>query len=350
MVLEKATPDPALSEVRLFISQPRRIAAKSLVERLRSTEPELGKTVALKMGHGVREYESSATRAIFCTTGYLVRVLANHPEKFNNVSHLIIDEIHERSVDTDILCLLCRRLLESNTHIRLVLMSATLAAKLYQDYFDIAEPPIKVGARRFPIEEIFVEELSKKLRLPPKEIKAARQIENECIKTKCVTAPSNHAMENLYYLAARVAISVGQPGSSVLIFVPGMRDIEGISEIIEKTYCAGMTFTCVPIHSDIPFEDQMTVFDILENEVKIIIATNAAESSLTIPDCDHVICLGLQKQITYNASSHRQMLSACWISRASAQQRSGRVGRVRPGTVVSFYRLVLKLHELHTCV
>ena len=214
-------------------------------------------------------------------------------------------------------------------------MSATLAAKLYQDYFDIAQPPIKVGARRFPIEEIFVEELPEKIRLPPKEIKAVRQIESECKKTKCITAPSNSTMENLYNLAARIAITVGEPGSSVLIFVPGMRDIEGISEIIEKTYCPGVTFTCIPVHSDIPFEDQMTVFDETD-EVKIIIATNAAESSLTIPDCDHVICTGLQKQITYNASSHRQMLSPCWISRASARQRSGRVGRVRPGTVVSF--------------
>ena len=86
MVMKAATPDPALSEVRLFISQPRRIAAKSLVERLRATEPELGKTIALRMGHGVREYETSATRAVFCTTGYLVRVLSNHPEKFNKVS------------------------------------------------------------------------------------------------------------------------------------------------------------------------------------------------------------------------------------------------------------------------
>jgi len=145
-------------------------------------------------------------------------------------------------------------------------------------------------------------------------------------------------MEHLYSLAARVAISVGQPGSSVLIFVPGMKDIESISEKIDETYIPGRSFVCIPIHSDVPFEDQMTVFDETD-DVKIIIATNAAESSLTIPDCDHVICTGLQKQITYNADSHRQMLSPCWISRASAQQRSGRVGRVRPGTVVSFTTL-----------
>ena len=65
MIMKAPVPDPALSEVKLFISQPRRIAAKALVERLRSTEPELGQKVALRMGHGVREYESSATKAWF---------------------------------------------------------------------------------------------------------------------------------------------------------------------------------------------------------------------------------------------------------------------------------------------
>lgn len=336
MIMNSPPPQP-LTHVKLFISQPRRIAAKSLVERLRKTEPKLGKAIALRMGHGVREYENSGTMAWFVTTGYLVRLLANHPENFDKVSHLIIDEVHERSVDTDILCLLCRRLLLSNPHIRLVLMSATLAAKLYQDYFNIAEPPIKVGARRFPIEEIFVEEIPNNLQLPPKEAKAANQIEECCRRTMCIAPPSNAVMESIYNLAARIAITVGRPGSSVLIFVPGMNDIVAISEKIEAIYVPGTVFTIIPIHSDIPFEDQMTVFDELQEEVKIIIATNAAESSLTLPDCDHVIDTGLNKKITYNVTSHRRILLACWISRASAQQRSGRVGRVRPGHVYRLY-------------
>jgi hypothetical protein len=92
MLLRTRPPDPSYSDVKIFISQPRRIAAKSLVERVRSCEPDLKDTFALRMGHGVREYESSRTRAWFVTTGYLVRLLANHPEKFDNISHIIIDE------------------------------------------------------------------------------------------------------------------------------------------------------------------------------------------------------------------------------------------------------------------
>lgn len=115
----------------------------------------------------------------------------------------------------------------------------------------MTEPPIQVGSRRFPIEEIFVEEMLEKLHLPAKEIKAAKQLEQECRKTMCMNPPSNSAMEAMYTLASRIAVTVGQSGSSVLIFVPGMNDICAITEIIEKTFVPGIEFICIPIHSDI---------------------------------------------------------------------------------------------------
>lgn len=117
-----------------------------------------------------------------------------------------------------------------------------------------------------------------------------------------------------------------------------MNEIVSITECIESYYVAGITYTTYPIHSDIPFEDQMSAFDSpAKDEVKVIIATNAAESSVTLPNVDHVICLGLCRQIMYNQSSHRQVLTPCWISRASATQRAGRTGRVRPGNVYRLY-------------
>jgi HrpA-like RNA helicase len=131
---------------------------------------------------------------------------------------------------------------------------------------------------------------------------------------------------------------VGRAGSSVLIFVPGMNEIISIIDLIEKAYVPGLRYTCFPIHSDVPFDEQMSAFDSPdEDEVKVIIATNAAESSVTLPNVDHVVCLGLCKQIIYNPSSHRQMLMPAWISRASATQRAGRTGRVRPGNVYRLY-------------
>ena len=365
MLLRAPPPDSSMHNVKMFISQPRRIAAKSLVERVRSCEPDLKMSIALRMGHGVREYENPKTRAWFVTTGYLVRLLANHPEKFDDCSHLIIDEVsfkdrrmhsvsgtvltcsnecchsfqvHERSVDTDILCLLCRRLLDTNKRIRLILMSATMAATLYQSYFGVPEPPIHVGARRFPIKEHFIEEMMKTFSFPPADMKAAKAIVNDCDRSNCTAPPSNSYMENLFRIAARMVMCVGRPGSSILIFVPGMNEIVSITDLVEKLYVPGVRFTCYPIHSDVPFEEQMTAFDSPDaDEVKVVIATNAAESSVTLPDVDHVICLGLCKQIVYNASSHRQMLMPAWISRASAIQRAGRTGRVRKGNVYRLY-------------
>ncbi|GKY93331.1 hypothetical protein MPSEU_000300700 [Mayamaea pseudoterrestris] len=325
-------------DVKLFISQPRRIAAKALVERLRDSEPELRDLIALRMGHGHREYESSTTRAWFVTTGYLVRLLANNRERFDDVTHLVIDEVHERSVDTDILCLLCRRLLSYNTNIRLVLMSATLAAKMYQEYFDIPTPPLKVGARRFPVEEVYLDDLAARLNLPGNMKKTVATLTEACNATKCRAPPNSQGMEKLHALACHLALVAGSPGSSVLIFVPGMMDIVSITERIEQLYVPGVRYTTFPIHSDIPFDDQMNVFAPTEaDEVKIIVATNAAESSVTLPDVDTVICLGLCKQIVYNEMSHRQMLTATWISKASATQRAGRTGRLRPGTCFRLY-------------
>ena len=96
VILLRAPPPGDTAEVKMFVSQPRRIAAKSLVERVRSVEPDLKHKIALRMGHGVREYEGHGTQLWFVTTGYLVRLLANHPEKFADHSHLIIGKLSVR--------------------------------------------------------------------------------------------------------------------------------------------------------------------------------------------------------------------------------------------------------------
>ena len=81
-----------------------------------------------------------------------------------------------------------------------------------------------------------------------------------------------------------------------------------------------------------PFDEQLSVFQKTE-QVRVILATNAAESGVTIPDCDHVIDLGTAKELAYNAATHRSVLDQVWISQSSAVQRAGRTGRVRPGSV-----------------
>lgn len=284
---------------------------------------------------------------------------------FCKFSHAFCLKVHERSVDTDILCLLCRRFLKTNDHVRLVLMSATLAASLYQEYFGVPEPPLVVGAKRYPVTEVFLEDLVTEMsgyKLPAKVKTTAKSILEECKKMRCRRTPSMSYMEKLFTITANLVATVSETGSSILIFVPGMNEIIGISELIDQMFVPGKHFTCIPVHSDIPFEDQMKVFDEAnDNECRVILATNSAESSVTLPavsfafvnhhltrsfqrlmlllplQLNHVICLGLAKQITYNELSHRQMLEPVWISKASATQRAGRTGRIAPGTVFRLY-------------
>lgn len=105
-------------------------------------------------------------------------------------------------------------------------MSATLAADMYQQYFGVPEPPIRVGARRFPVKEVFLDDLKKAVRLSNKDAKKTNELLNESLKLKCQIPPPMQYMEKLFQVVANLATAVGKPGTSVLIFVPGMNESE----------------------------------------------------------------------------------------------------------------------------
>lgn len=112
----------------------------------------------------------------------------------------------------------------TNPHLRLVLMSATLAAAMYQDYFGVPEPPIKVGARRFPVREVYLDTLAKEVALHPRDVKKVNSLLLECGKLRGTRTPSAQYLEKVHAVVANLATVLGKPGSSVLIFVPGMTD------------------------------------------------------------------------------------------------------------------------------
>ena len=131
------------AKAKMFVSQPRRIAARALCDRVRQS---LGDEVGLRLGFGERD-ESRKTRLWFCSTGYLVRLVAHtRIVALKTHTHIIVDEVHERSVDTEILCLLLRRLVQEHPTIRVVLMSATVCVDLYASYFGV--DPNKLTTRR----------------------------------------------------------------------------------------------------------------------------------------------------------------------------------------------------------
>jgi hypothetical protein len=179
---------------KMMVSQPHRVAAQALHKRLRS---ELGETdntgiIGMRMGDNVRE-DSRSTRLWFVTAGYLLRLLSNQPSYFNDHTHLIVDEVHDRSIDTDMLCLFARRLVESHPFIRVVLMSATISNDLYEKYFGVSST-IFVGAKRFPIQTMYASDLGVALRFPPKLIKTCAALD-----TKTSTAPEpRHGLYGSY--------------------------------------------------------------------------------------------------------------------------------------------------------
>ena len=162
-----------------------------------------------------------------------------------------------------------------------------MAANLYQEYFGAPEPPLVVGAKRYPVTEVFLDDLMAQRsihKLPAKVKATAQKLLEESDKMKCMRAPSLSYMEKLFTVVTNLVATISETGSSILIFVSGMNDIVTISELIDQMFVPGKRFTCIPVHSDIPFEDQMKVFDQAEeDECRVVLATNSAESSVTLP-------------------------------------------------------------------
>lgn len=285
---------------KITVSQPRRIAVTSLLRRLRQT---MGDKVGMRMGHGIKD-ETANTKITFVTTGYLVRLLAHHPDSFMSYTHLIIDEVHERSVDGDLVCLLARRLLTSHPTIRIILMSATIHTSLYQTYFQQYNDGsygdmecLSVGIRRFPSDISYVEDIKKMCEDVSKSSKKdskfkaiAPTLQKECkdILTQvnsdsCKGIVSDKLPIAQYKAVISLVRMLAVDGTGILVFVSGINDITEIIQLFEP-YPRYLLF---PIHSDIPNEEQELAFGPTPlDKVKVVVATNAAESSVTIPDCD----------------------------------------------------------------
>lgn len=328
-----------------MITQPRRIAVLNLKRRLHD---QLGDKIGMRMGHGVKE-ESVNTKIYFVTTGYLVKLLAHHPTALASISHIIIDEVHERSMDSDLLCWLARQHLAKVKDTRLVLMSATLHTSLYSTYFHDgtvmknAPTSLSVGLRRFPVQINYVEDLVESNELPPRMASVCNLIAKNCTphqdaKVGNFAVPQSLAKAQ-YDAAIALVRAKGILGTGVLIFVSGIADIVELQSRFE-----GLDrYEIVAIHSDIPFEEQEAALTPPEpHQVKVILATNAAESSVTLPNVDVVICLGTHKAVCYKAGDIlRSTLENTWVSKSSAIQRAGRTGRIRPGTVYRLYTKAL---------
>ena len=501
-ILEDALRKGRGAETKIIVTQPRRIAAISVAERVAAERCEpIGNSVGYRVRLHGSEPRSIGGTVQFVTTGVLLRRLVRDPE-ISDVSHVIIDEVHERDINTDFLLVLLKELIQTRRDLKVILMSATLDAESFSKYFtmdtDIARqtpllsvPPkprhpvelhyledileqtqsdngrngdglgipsansnvnddgddiivqnneneiTKIGqdddwppiVRRLAAELLHVQDISlaRELEEVEAESRASMQIERIADAEDAGEQPEfsedeyedddeddsvdddddslnawedrmkndgrkhSHGRPRLQALRKAVALKndrseLGKPGVSgfgggkmrvnkntklgdrdqsevavnlvaeiathiankeiennrkgtVLCFLPGWDEIKAATELIRKstTYNED-TMKIMPLHSSVPQEEQQAVFTpAKEGTMKIILSTNIAESSVTIDDVLSVIDAGLVREMSYNAESAMSSMETVLISSASATQRSGRAGRVAPGSCFRLY-------------
>ena len=289
---------------------------------------------------------------MFCTSGLLIKKLQMAgDDSMAKCSHLILDEIHERDISTDILLLAVRRLLSLNKKLKVVIMSATLDADKFHNYFSesgelTVGTPIKIEtSTNFPVASFHLEDaigaLKRKKMFPNTMSSFTRQfIDKEMAGDDAL--PDIVPVEIVSHLAKYLHET--KPDGSILCFLPGWEDIVSVKNDLEiilsrtakpyKLYC---------IHSSAPPEVAQSIFQRTDGERKIILATNIAESSITIPDVAFVIDSGKQKINMYSPALRMNSLNTTWISRSNSIQRLGRVGRTQPG---EYYLLASRSREL----
>ncbi|CAH9139861.1 unnamed protein product [Cuscuta epithymum] len=355
----------------IICTQPRRISAMSVSERVASERGEkLGETVGYKVRlEGVKGRD---THLLFCTTGILLRRLLVD-RNLKGVTHVIVDEIHERGMNEDFLLIVLKDLLPRRPELRLILMSATLDAELFSSYFGGA-PTVHIPGFTYPVQSHFLESI---LEMTGYRLTLYNQIDDygqekawkmnkpapKKRKSKLVSAVedaleaadfkdySTHTRESLScwnpdclgfnlieYLLCHICENEG-PGA-VLVFMTGWDDINSLKEklLCHPTLGDASRVLLLACHGSMASSEQRLIFDEPQGGVrKIVLATNIAETSITINDVVFVIDCGKAKETSYDALNNTPCLLPSWISKVSAQQRRGRAGRVRPGVCYHLY-------------
>lgn len=291
------------------VTQPRRVAAVSVARRVAQ---ELGVRLGEEVGYAIRfeDRTSELTRIKYLTDGVLLRESLSNPE-LNQYSVIILDEAHERSLNTDILLGLMKRLVKLRaSNLKVLITSATLDGEKVSEFF--AECPVlNVPGKLYPVEILYSQERPKSYL-------------QSCLKTA-------------------IDIHTREPAGDVLIFMTGQDDIEKLVSKLEENIQSLDEGSCMdaiilPLHGSLPPEIQVRVFTPPPpNCRRFIVATNIAETSLTVDGVVYVIDSGYVKQRQYNPSTGMYSLDVVQISKVQANQRAGRAGRTRPGKCYRLY-------------
>ncbi|CAA7261426.1 unnamed protein product [Cyclocybe aegerita] len=293
--------------MKIGCTQPRRVAAMSVAARVAE---EMGTKVGYEVGYSIRFEDCTSDKTVlkYMTDGMLLREFLTEPD-LAGYSALIIDEAHERTLSTDILFALVKDIARFRPELRLLISSATMDADKFSEYFDNA-PTFYVPGRQFPVD-----------------IHYTPQPEANYLHAAIITVFQIHKT---------------QPKGDILVFLTGQEEIEACQESLQETARVlgnkiAELIIC-PIYANLPSEMQAKIFEPTpEGARKVVIATNIAETSITIDGVVFVIDPGFVKQNSYNPRTGMSSLLVVPCSRASANQRAGRAGRVGPGKAFRLY-------------
>ena len=296
-------------------TQPRRIAARSVAERI---SEELGVALGDLVGYQVRftDRTSAASRIKLMTDGILLAEL-QHDRDLTRYDTLIIDEAHERSLNIDFLLGYLKRLLPRRPDLKVIITSATIDPERFSRHFDDA-PIIEVSGRTYPVE----------VRYRP--LVDLDEVDED---GDVLVRDQTEAIEDA------VAELMRDTTGDILVFLPGEREIRDTADALKKR-AEGRNgiggFEIVPLFSRLSAAEQHRVFE-QHTRRRVVLATNVAETSLTVPGITAVIDTGLARISRWSARTKVQRLPIEPISQASATQRSGRCGRTEAGVAIRLY-------------
>lgn len=333
------------------MTQPRRIAAKTLAARIAQERSEqLGNSC---VGYTVRFDTRMPTRRgegtiVLCTAGILLKRLQTDP-LLSDLTHIILDEVHERSVETDLALLILKQLIrDSRPDLRMILMSATLECGRLEEFFREDEIKVSIVAdvegTNYPIQQHYLEDVLAYIGGTPRhaspECHGYLQAMNEVAQGEAelrddpmdLLKIEDNRLEEMPYevMAALIQrLHMFKPPGAILCFMPGW---EELCEL-ESRLLLGSDAQVHVVHSTSPPGTAEAIFKPLPEGVRrrIILATNIAESSLTIPDVVYVVDGGKQKVNLWDPRHRLNALTMAWASAANRKQRMGRAGRVQPG-------------------
>ncbi|KAK2590516.1 putative ATP-dependent RNA helicase ucp12 [Conoideocrella luteorostrata] len=329
----------------MIVTQPRRISALGLADRVAE---ERCSSVGGEVGYTIRgeSRQSKDTKITFVTTGVLLRRLQTSGGRVEDViasladvSHVIIDEVHERSLDTDFLLNLIREVMRNKKDmLKLILMSATLDAATFMGYFaseGLNVGSVEIAGRTFPVDEYYLDDVIRMTGFTV-ENPDAGFITDESMG-KIIQKLGHRINYNLIAEAVKAIdyeLSYEKKTGGILIFLPGVGEINQACNYLRSIN----SLHVLPLHASLETREQKKVFsNPPPGKRKIVVATNVAETSITIDDILVVIDSGKVKETSFDAQNNMRKLAETWASRAACKQRRGRAGRVQEGKCFKLY-------------